>query len=257
MINIDDENMEASGFAHYGVRKHLGRVVYKSAGDVVSGDDLRAWMKRCGLRQSDAAEILGVTRTHLQKLLRGPKISATLSKLAAAHEASITPIPDHTNIVDSNAALGEYHEVTALGDQCVLTGGIAANLKGMTTMVGHLVDVAMPPHPAAVAAGRSEDWKWQKPVRFLACPLYPERIESRIDTDGNRYRIADAVRIVVDSFRLNVEPFSMEEILREALDEHDATKEEIVDFAKRGDAHLAPSERVLPMIEAEFDRLGL
>lgn len=257
MTVIDDENMEASGFAHYGVRKQLGRVVYKSAGEIITGEDLRAWMQRCGLRQSDAAEILGVIRTHLQKLLRGPKISASLSKLAAAYEASITPTPDYTNIVDSNAALGEYHEVTAISDQCVLTAGIAANLKGMTTMVGHIVDVAMAPHPAAIAAGRKEDWKWPKPIRHLACPLYPERIESRIDTDGNRYRIADAVRIVVDCFRLGIEPFSLEEILREALDEHNVTKEEIIDFAKRGDDRLPEDKHVLPAVEAEFKRLGL
>lgn len=255
MSAIDNENMEASGHTHYGVRKHLGRVVYKSAGNIETGEDLHSWMERCGLRQVDAADVLGVTKTHLQKLLKSPKVSSTLSKLAAAHEKSITPMPDETNIVDSNVALGDYHEVTDLNHLTVLTAGIAAVARGMTTMSGLNVDVAMPQRPAVIASGEARGLKWHQPIWIMACPLYPERIESRIDTEGNRYRIADPVRIVVDCYRMKTDIFHLEEIVRDALDTYGCTREEILDFAERGDAQLPAADRVTDSIKADLDKI--
>lgn len=194
-----------------------------------SSSEFNNWVKRNGLRNADAAEILFLTPTSVSRLRNGNQAMTPRTQAMAEIYAAGGFVSDD---IDVTAEVAELATTCAEVEMSVITGVTAAAMRGWTTASVHDRFIALPPHPAAL--------KMPSNTHALACPLLPERVEVRKDIAGNWYRLADPVRTVVDAMRDDVRQvkFHVEEVVRAALDEG-VKNEDILDFAKRqgsGDA---------------------
>lgn len=166
------------------------------------------WMDRNGLRASDAANVLRLTRTSVQRVKSGAQALHPLRQdLAVAFEERRTVSDD----VDEMAATADLAETCAAVHMAVVTGVTAAAVRGWTSASTHDRYVVLPVRFAAMSVPDG--------VVTIGCPQLPNRVEIRTDVEGRPYRLADPVRTVVDMLRDDVRQgeFHAEEVIRAAL----------------------------------------
>jgi hypothetical protein len=192
--------------------------------------DFINWMNRNGLTHDDVACVFNqhpltndLTASNVRDILDGT------APLWEEYEASARRFEAERLVsddVDMTAAIAELSDKCQTVPQGVITGITAGSLRGWTSANTIVYFVAT----------KSENVAKDYPSNIIpiACDNIMDRVEVRQDSDGNWYRLADPVRMVIDAIRYDVEQdrFSVEELFREAIAEG-VRRDELCEFAKR------------------------
>lgn len=192
--------------------------------------DFVSWMNRNGLTHDDVAVVFNqhpltddLTADDVREILEGDKpVWEEYEASARRYEANRLVSDD----VDMSAAISELSEKCKSVPQGVITGITAGSLRGWTTANTFVYFVATKPENV------TKDYPSN--IVPIACDNILDRVEIRQDVDGNWYRLADPVRMVVDAVRFDVEQdrFSVEELFREAIAEG-VDRDELYEFARK------------------------
>lgn len=192
--------------------------------------DFINWMSRNGLTHDDVASVFNqhpltndLTAFDARDILDGNAPLWEEYEACARRFEAERIVADEVDITASIAELADKCNTVPQG---VITGITAGSLRGWTSANTFVYFVATKPehltkdYPANIVP--------------IACDDILDRVEVRQDSDGNWYRLADPVRMVIDAIHFDVEQdrFSVEELFREAIAEG-VSRDELYEFANK------------------------
>lgn len=190
--------------------------------------DFEVWMSRNGLDVNDVVRILNehtltseISYTEINSILHGDEpIREEYTAIAKKFETSRF-VSDE---IDSTATFVELSDKCDVVPRGVITGLSAGVMRGWTSATTYVYYVATTPSEVGK--------EYPKDIIAVPCENLTERVQVRKDAEGNWYRLADPVRMVVDAARLEYDEFSVEELVREALAEG-ISRDELYQFAHK------------------------